>query len=99
MLGPGLEDAFDRLHQDQISKSMGNPRIPEALSAATTTLYSNPTCWTKVDKTTSSNTKQKRGIRQVCTLSPYIFIIAMSSLIETVQRTTKHQEAVREVSF
>ncbi len=84
--------AFDRLHQNQVSHSVENYQILEALSAAAIRLYSNPTFWTEMDKKISGNKKHKRGIRQGCTLSHNIFNIAMSSLIETVQRTERGSE-------
>ena len=82
--------AFDRLKQGQIRKALEKYSVPEDLIAAIEALYSNPAFWTEIDKVRSSTHPQSRGIRQGCTLSPYLFIIAMSSLVEMVLQTSHH---------
>ena len=88
--------AFDRLKQGQIRKALEKYSVPEDLIAAIEALYSNPAFWTEIDKVRSSTHPQSRGIRQGCTLSPYLFIIAMSSLVEMVQRTDDYKQAIKE---
>jgi hypothetical protein len=88
--------AFDRLKQGQIRKALENYSVPEDLIVAIESLYGSPAFWTEIDKVRSSTHPQKRGIRQGCTLSPYLFIIAMSSLVEMVQRTDDYKKAIKE---
>jgi hypothetical protein len=88
--------SFDRFKQGQIRKALEKYSVPEDLIAAIEALYSNPAFWTEIDKVRSATHPQTRGIRQGCTLSPYLFIIAMSSLVEMVQRTDDYKQAILE---
>ena len=90
---------FDRLKQGQIRKALEKYSVPEDLIVAIEALYSSPAFWTEIDKVRSSTHPQKRGIRQGCTLSPYLFIIAMSSLVEMVQRTDDYKKPLGKEEF
>ena len=81
------EKAFDRLKPEKIAVALRKYRVPEQIITAIQALYQNPTFWVELNNTKSHKKQQRRGIRQGCTLSPYLFIICMSAMFESIHRT------------
>ena len=80
------EKAFDKILHSRIKYSMDKFQIPAALQAAIMQLYSIPTFTVSFNDQTSNKYEQAKGIRQGCTLSPYLFLIAMTALMKPSDR-------------
>eukprot|EP00973_Karenia_brevis_P094220 12421363-Karenia_brevis.AAC.1 len=49
-------------------------------------LYENPTFEVEINGIKSTKKRQQRGIRQGCPLSPYLFVILMTTLFHDIRR-------------
>ena len=76
--------AFDSLHHHSIREALIYYGVPEPLVNAIMSLYATSSFQVK-DRTGLSRTHQQgRGVRQGCPLSPYLFTIVLSHLMEQV---------------
>jgi len=78
------EKAFDRIHQDKLFQALVEMGLPLKFLDAIASLYNSPQFAVKIGNKSSLWKTQKRGIRQGCPLSPYLFIIVMHVLFEEV---------------
>ena len=75
------EKAFDKVDQDSIFETMERFGVEPKLINLTKELYKNPKFRVEMGDETSSWKTQETGIRQGCTLSPYLFILLMSAIL------------------
>ena len=75
------EKTFDKLYQNRIWGTLARFSVPDALINAITSLYSNATFAVQIEGTFSTPQKQKRGIRQGCPLSPFLFIVTLAAIM------------------
>eukprot|EP00973_Karenia_brevis_P082330 11412911-Karenia_brevis.AAC.1 len=80
------EKAFDRVYHDKLFESLRRCRIPEKMVKVIQSLYENPTFEVEINGIKSTKNRQQRGIRQGCPLSPYLFVILMTTLFHDVRR-------------
>ena len=59
-------------------------------------LYNNPTFMVEIDGQQSTWEKQTTGIRQGCTLSPYLFIILMTTIFHDVKLNQELQQTLHD---
>jgi len=78
------EKAFDRVIHDKLFQALAEMGLPLKYLDAIASLYHEPEFAVKIGGSSSSWKTQKRGIRQGCPLSPYLFIIVMHVLFEEV---------------
>ena len=94
------EKAFDKILHPQLAEALKRIGLPESICHIIKDLYENPTFRAKVDGKTSKLKKQLCGIRQGCTLSPYLFLIVMTVLFHDVkQQTDKSTKNSRPMNF
>jgi len=78
------EKAFDRISQSKLIESLVRMDIPDQYIAAIKSLYNNPNFAVRVGTEQSEWRTQRRGIRQGCPLSPYLFLILMTVMFRDV---------------
>ena len=78
------EKAFDRVYHGKLLESLRRIRIPEKIVKAVESIYENPEFIVEINGKQSNAKKQKRGIRQGCPLSPYLFVLVMTALMHDV---------------
>ena len=78
------EKAFDRIRQDKLIECLYRMNVDEKMVKAIASLYCSPHFAVKINQTRSSWRLQKRGIRQGCPLSPYLFLVVMTVLFRDV---------------
>jgi hypothetical protein len=78
------EKAFDKIPQKGLFEAMERMKIHPKLINLTKQLYKNPKFKVEIDGIQSSWKTQETGIRQGCTLSPYLFLILMTVLFMDV---------------
>ena len=82
------EKAFDKVNHKRLLQALKRLNIPGCYLEIITNLYENPTFQAKYEDQTSEYKKQEAGIRQGCTLSPYLFILLMTVLMHDVNKNT-----------
>eukprot|EP00975_Prorocentrum_lima_P031682 6650622-Prorocentrum_lima.AAC.1 len=80
------EKAFDTLAHDRLIAALDRLSVPTLLLEAICAMYSRPTFQVELQGALSVVKEQKRGIRQGCPLSPYLFIAVMTVLIYDVKQ-------------
>ena len=70
--------------------------IDDNLIRLTKQLYKNPTFNVEMGHQTSGWKKQSTGIRQGCTLSPYLFLIVMTAIMHDVREDQQLDEELHE---
>eukprot|EP00975_Prorocentrum_lima_P011512 2448614-Prorocentrum_lima.AAC.1 len=68
------EKAFDKLSHSMLLDSLRRLRVTDRLHAAIASLYHNPEFQVELNRELSQICTQRRGIRQGCPLSPYLFV-------------------------
>ena len=87
--------AFDRISQSAMLSALARFGIPHCYIEAISEIYSDRTFQIKDGGGLSSTRGQARGIAQGCPLSPYLFIIMLSVILEDAD--VKSQDAAAEV--
>ena len=85
------EKAFDRVYHEKLLESLRRLRIPEKIVKVVESLYENPEFIVEINGAQSNTKKQKRGIRQGCPLSPYLFVLVMTALLHDVHWNTERR--------
>ena len=75
------EKAFDRIKQNKLIEALTRMDLPTKYIQAIQSIYNNPSFSVKMGNSQSTWRKQRRGIRQGCPLSPYLFIILMTAML------------------
>ena len=83
------EKAFDKVNHKKMIEALKRVKIPQHYHDIIEDLYSSPQFKANYEEQTSDWKKQNSGIRQGCTLSPYLFIILMSVLIHDINKYTE----------
>ena len=73
--------AFDCVPHSQIRASLHRYGVPEPFVAAVMSIYQGSIFYVQDGPHQSSTYCQRRGIRQGCPLSPYLFIVVLSALM------------------
>ena len=75
------EKAFDRVSHSALLSALRRFNLPEHFVQVIASLYRGPEFYVEVEGKASDHFQQRRGIRQGCPLSPYLFLIVMSALL------------------
>jgi hypothetical protein len=78
------EKAFDRITREGMFSALSRVNRPQSFIALIRMLYASPHFFVEVDGRPSLTHTQNTGIRQGCTLSPYMFIIVMTVLFADI---------------
>jgi len=78
------EKAFDKIEQEWMIKALNSFGLDEKHLRLIKRLYADPTFFVEIEGTKSEWKRQKRGIRQGCPLSPYLFILVMDRIFKGV---------------
>ena len=96
------EKAFDKVNHERLLESLTRVEVPPNLLALIRNIYSNPQFKVCCHEGESNNFTQNAGIRQGCPLSPYLFIILMSTIFSDIRETLsspKQQSPMTDISF
>ena len=89
------EKAFDRVRIPKMLEALERFGVPIELIMAIKALYRNSQFVVEENGYTSAPKQQKRGIRQGCPLSPYLFVITMAALLRDAEATlTKRRDKI-----
>jgi exonuclease III len=77
--------AFDTVTHESITYALQRLHVPSKLINIVCALYCNPTFTIDMDGHSSQPWPQKRGIRQGCPLSPYLFLTVMTILFAELE--------------
>ena len=88
------EKAFDKVNHEKLYEAMSRMNIDPKLIALTKQLYKKPVFRVEFEGQTSSWKIQETGIRQGCTLSPYLFLIIMTALFHDVHQDQELQKTL-----
>ena len=80
------EKAFDKISHKYLIKALESYGLPRGIIGMIKAMYQNPVFYVEVDGVRSSWKKQRKGIRQGCPLSPYLFILVMNRIFQQVHR-------------
>ena len=89
------EKAFDK-DQEALFEAMERIGIDDKLVRLTKQLYKNPTFKVDMGHPASESKKQQTGIRQECTLSPYLFLIVMTAIMHDIREDQQLDEELHE---
>ena len=96
------EKAFDKVNHERLLESLTRVEVPPNLLALIRNIYSNPQFKVCCREGESNNFTQNAGIRQGCPLSPYLFIILMSTIFSDIREklsSPKQQSPMTDISF
>ena len=85
------EKAFDKVDRNQLFNSMKRMGVDQKLIDITKSLYRETLFCVELDGYTSDWLPQNTGIRQGCPLSPYLFLIVMTTLFHDVHQKLDHK--------
>ena len=85
------EKAFDKVDRTQLFNSMKRMGVDQKLIDITKSLYRETVFCVELDGYTSDWLPQNTGIRQGCPLSPYLFLIVMTTLFYDVHQKLDHK--------
>ena len=80
------EKAFDKVDQERLIFALETMGIPQTVIGIIRAIYEKPNFAVKDRGRTSTRRRQKAGIRQGCPLSPYLFGISMTVIMEDVEK-------------
>ena len=83
------EKAFDKIDQRMLFHAMERMRIHPKLVALTRAMYAQPQFCVELDGQTSNWYIQLTGIRQGCPLSPYLFLIVMTTMFHDIHKNDR----------
>ena len=86
------EKAFDKVDQVRMITVLKRMGIPEEMIDLISSIYKEPPFNVKDGKLKSSTKYQQTGIRQGCPLSPYLFIILLSSIMKDIDNNLTEEE-------
>ena len=78
------EKAFDKISHEWLMKAIASYGLSKRMVEMIMQIYENPRFHVEVEGVKSEWKRQRRGIRQGCPLSPYLFIMVMNRVIEEV---------------
>ena len=92
------EKAFDKVDQERLIFALERMGIPRKIIGIIKKLYEKPNFAVKDRGRTSTRRRQRAGIRQGCPLSPYLFGILMTVIMEDVENglTELEREGLRQ---
>ena len=85
------EKAFDKVNHNKLIDALKRIGLNQHFLDIVANFYSEPTFQAKYEEQRSEWKKQTSGIRQGCTLSPYLFILLMTVLMYDVKQHTKNK--------
>ena len=85
------EKTFDKVNRNQLFNSMERMGVDQKLINLTKSLYRATVFCVEIDGYTSDWMPQNTGIRQGCPLSPYLFLILMTTMFIDVHTTMDEQ--------
>jgi hypothetical protein len=86
------EKAFDKIDQEELVNAVRRLNVPKDTLEELEALYAEITFRIRDAEGTSTERKQRTGIRQGCPLSPYLFIILMTALMMDVSNEVGNVE-------
>ena len=92
MLFIDWEKAFDKADQERLIFALERMGIPQTTVGLISAIYEKPNFAVKDRGRTSTRRRQKAGIRQGCPLSPYLFGILMTVMMEDVEEGLTEQD-------
>ena len=85
------EKAFDKIKHEQLLEALKRIGITDKFIRIFKHFYEHPQFRVRAFNKTSTNKTQNTGIRQGCTLSPYLFLIIMTVFFyDTNLEVVKH---------
>ena len=79
------EKAFDKVDQERLIFALERMGIPQRIIGIIKAIYEKPNFAVKDRGRTSTRRRQRAGIRQGCPLSPYLFGIFLTVIMEDVE--------------
>eukprot|EP00969_Alexandrium_andersonii_P324591 14343067-Alexandrium_andersonii.AAC.1 len=83
------EKAFDRIHPDSVGAVLRRYQVPDHFVEVIEALLVAPRFKVDMDGQSSGWREQESGIRQGCTLSPFLFVLVLSALMADVSSLLK----------
>ena len=80
------EKAFDTIDQEELINAVGKMNVPEETIEELRAIYNDIRFRIKDGEGYSSKRKQNTGIRQGCPLSPYLFILLMTTMFHDIHK-------------
>ena len=96
------EKAFDKIDHERPLEALYRIGVPSKLLFLVENIYTSPGFNVSVNEGESDFHIQKRGIRQGCLLSPYLFTLVMSVIFQDIKSslaTPKQKEPIPSVVF
>ena len=78
------EKAFDKVTRQAISHSLKRLNVPPKMHNVVMPLYQKPKFKVQIDGSESQMYEQETGIRQGCPLSPYLFLLIMTTMFHDI---------------
>ena len=79
------EKAFDKVDREEMMKSLEKMRVNKKLVGVIRSIYKKTEFMVEIEGNRSEWKEQETGIRQGCPLSPYLFIIVMTTMFEELK--------------
>ena len=79
------EKAFDKVDRDKMFEAMERMSVHKKIINVTKSLYKDTQFKVEIEGDSSDWMRQETGIRQGCPLSPYLFIIVMTTMFEDIK--------------
>ena len=78
------QKALDKIGHDWLLRALKSYGLSDGMLSMIQKVNENPSFYVEVEGARSTWKKQRRGIRQGCPLSSYIFIMVLNRIIEEV---------------
>ena len=91
------EKAFDKVKHDKLFEALYRMNVPDKFNNVIKALYRTPTFKVELENMESQWTRQQTGIRQGCSISPYLFLIVMTCLFHDIHEGDKLKLAEQRV--
>ena len=76
--------AFDKIDHEGLISALERHSVAPKIINIIKDIYKKATCYVEIDGKTSNTYKQETGIRQGCPLSPYLFLIVMTTIFHDI---------------